>query len=280
MIYLILSAAFDPIDSNKFIKILKIGFSEDLSYDNRITSYKNHNPSCKILNTIPCGDRQDEANLHGYFRKYRIFNKEWYEYNDEILDFFNTHTTKESLSELPYTPHRKDRKSAKRQTLDKIQEEIDSRGITGELKIFLESFYCKKEFGSRLKAICDLSEEDRNIVFDILPDQDYKRFYEAVGPERCRALSYNKTEISRELKNIKLDRTDIVSEKILTTFLPGDKLTKAEIKNKLANIYSDLGYTKTSKASDLEEYFILRSCLISNPETGKRDAGFEIIGRR
>ena len=34
------------------------------------------------------------------------------------------------------------------------------------------------------------------------------------------------------------------------------------------------------KASDLEKYFELRPCKVTNKETGKRDHGFEILRRK
>ena len=157
---------------------------------------------------------------------------------------------------------------------------IDSQ-VGNNVALCLNEFNEAKNFPGKMKILCEypLSEAERYVFLDQVPIV-FKMYYEAVGPDRCKALSYNKTEISRELKNIKLDRMDVVTEKILEVFLPGNKLTKVEIKNKLSNIYSDLGYTKTAKASDLEEYFELRSCQITNKETGKREHGFEIIKKK
>ena len=48
----------------------------------------------------------------------------------------------------------------------------------------------------------------------------------------------------------------------------------------LKDIYSTLGISRTPKAKDLEEYFIIESAKIPNSETGKRENGFKIISRR
>ena len=45
----------------------------------------------------------------------------------------------------------------------------------------------------------------------------------------------------------------------------------------LCTIYSSLGYNKTPKANDLEEYFEIKECKVLNSETNKREHGFEII---
>ena len=52
------------------------------------------------------------------------------------------------------------------------------------------------------------------------------------------------------------------------------------IKSILKDIYSTLGISRTPKAKDLEEYFIIESAKIPNSETGKRENGFKIISRR
>ena len=71
-----------------------------------------------------------------------------------------------------------------------------------------------------------------------------------------------------------------VRTKILSSFLPENRYLKSDIKETLRKIYEDLGYDKTPKASDLEEYFELRSCQIKNKETGKKDHGFEILKKK
>ena len=110
----------------------------------------------------------------------------------------------------------------------------------------------------------------------------FKNCYELLGPDRCKALSYNKTEISREIENLKISKfsKEPLVESIYSKFYISLKYTKQEIKNILRDIYEDLGYSKTPKASDLEEYFELRPCQITNKETGKRDNGFEIIKKK
>ena len=100
MIYVILSAAFKKDDDTEFEKLLKIGYCRDDREKVRTTTYLTENPTIKTLYTIPEGTEQDEKNLHHHFRKYLKYGNEWFSYNQEILDFFTTHITKESLGEL------------------------------------------------------------------------------------------------------------------------------------------------------------------------------------
>ncbi len=281
MIYLILSASFDPVDPNKFIKILKIGFSEDLSYSNRITSYKNHNPSCKILNTIPYGDRQDEANLHGYFKKYRIFNKEWYEYNDEILDFFSTHTTKESLSELPYTPHQKDEISLRQQTFKAIEETYNDETLDKDIRDFLKNdFMMLSGFSERFRELCNNFEDRLDTILCLPFLEEYKYYIDSLGLDRCRANGFRRAGLDREIQNGIIESGPLLKEAIYKEFQINSRISKSEIKQRLREIYSRLGYNKTPKAVDLSEYFEIKYCQITNKRTGKRDVAFEIIKKK
>ena len=75
-------------------------------------TYYYHNPTCILLYTIPEATDLDEKRLHYKFRDYLFdspnFNcVEWYYYNDEIVDYFKTHTTKESLLDLEEAPENK-----------------------------------------------------------------------------------------------------------------------------------------------------------------------------
>ena len=100
MIYVIKSAAILDKNTSSLGFILKIGYCRDDREKVRTTAYLTENPTIKTLFTIPGGTDQDEKNLHHHFRKYLKYGNEWFSYNQKILDFFTTHTTKESLKEL------------------------------------------------------------------------------------------------------------------------------------------------------------------------------------
>ena len=85
-------------------------------------------------------------------------------------------------------------------------------------------------------------------------------------------------EWERIKNNSELER-DLISA-IESVFKVGERYTKAQIKEKLREIYQELGYKQSPKATDLEKWFILKSIMFTNKETGKRDAGFEILSRK
>ena len=349
MIYVSLSATFIDGDINKFDKIIKIGYCKDDNKKHRLGAYITENPSIILLYTIPGGTEQDEKNLHHRFRKYLKYGNEWFSYEQEILDFFTTHTTKESLEKLD-TYYSKSKlieleqlKNArflenKQKYINPIlhnlgeveileyikkQEELATvlnnlfltssdidnyfrtnypdvdfntpEIISKEVQKILQEFENQKFFTGKMKYLYSLhmDEDVAKQVLNNIYDTHYAKYYWTISANRAGSLKYQKGELEKEYQ-ARL-HPEIVSSKytvedlenkekakdiILTTFLPDNKYLKSDIKETLRKIYEDCGYNKTPKASDLDEYFELRSCQIKNKETGKKDHGFEILKKK
>lgn len=106
MLYLIKSAEYGIDENGKegFFFSLKIGYTEheeiDVLKNRRLSAYFVHNRTIKLLGVIPNGTLTHEKKLHQKFRKYLWDGNEWYYYNKEIVDYFNS-LTLEELDELP-----------------------------------------------------------------------------------------------------------------------------------------------------------------------------------
>ena len=160
-----------------------------------------------------------------------------------------------------------------------VDEGMISDDTANKVKEFITRFNGNefKTFRDKMKFLCtsELTKEEREYIFERIP-HTFVDYYIAIGPERCKALNYEITKLSREFSDIKMDKGNI-RDNILSVFTVGNKYLKSEIKEELKDIYTELGYNKTPKANDLEKYFEIRPCKITNKETGKRDHGFEII---
>ena len=88
MIYLIKSAGYG--DDNKYIDLLKIGYTEDSRKDKRFNLYKLHNPTCKVLYEVLGGTEDQEKRIQYKFKDllYPNYGREWFYYSEEIIDFF------------------------------------------------------------------------------------------------------------------------------------------------------------------------------------------------
>lgn len=99
MIYLIESVGRNKND-DKIKSFLKIGYSEDKVFKKRLDTYFLHNPHCDLLYKIPGGTQDQEKLLHYKFKNYLVYRKEWFiDDSGEIIDFFKTHPTVESLEQ-------------------------------------------------------------------------------------------------------------------------------------------------------------------------------------
>ncbi len=135
-----------------------------------------------------------------------------------------------------------------------------------------------EDFSIKLKALCevDLSDKELCVILDQIP-LTYKNYYLVLGPDRCKARGYNKTRVELEYQDLIRDKVDI-EELIYNIFKIGNKYSNSDAKSKLKDIYSQTNYNKMAKATDLENYFNIRSCRINI--NGKWDHGIEIISKK
>ena len=334
MIYVILSSAFKNGSNTEYESLLKIGYCRDDREKVRTTTYLTENPTIKTLFTIPGGTEQDEKNLHHHFRKYLKYGNEWFSYNQEILDFFTTHTTKESLLNLDLHLSKKKLTELQKERDDKFLEnkqkyinpilhslenvnEIEYITKQEELvetlnKLFLTSsdidiyfrniypnvdfdtpeiigskatkiligFENQQYFTGKMKYLYSLNMEPdiAKQVLDNIYDTRFSKYYWTISASRAGSLNYQSGKLEEEYNSLMGFKTNEneIKEKILQTFLVDSRYLKSDIKETLRKIYEELGYSKTPKASDLEEYFEIKECKITN-SLGKQDHGFKII---
>lgn len=157
--------------------------------------------------------------------------------------------------------------------------------INQEVNSFLKVFYTLPTMYEKLKMLCEskLSPKAIEIVLGQMSDSDeIKSYYTTLGPERLRALAYNKTYIKKEL-GIVMFNPLLLQNHIYHDFNVGDKLSLAEIKQKLFNIYSEINYSKTPKASDIENYFEVKevSLFDKKPDgSRKRIKAYELLSQK
>ena len=334
MIYVILSSAFKNGSNTEYESLLKIGYCRDDREKVRTTTYLTENPTIKTLFTIPGGTEQDEKNLHHHFRKYLKYGNEWFSYNQEILDFFTTHTTKESLLNLDLHLSKKKLTELQKERDDKFLEnkqkyinpilhslenvnEIEYITKQEELvetlnKLFLTSsdidiyfrniypnvdfdtpeiigskatkiligFENQQYFTGKMKYLYSLNMEPdiAKQVLDNIYDTRFSKYYWTISASRAGSLNYQSGKLEEEYNSLMGFKTNEneIKEKILQTFLVDSRYLKSDIKETLRKIYEELGYSKTPKASDLEEYFEIKECKITN-SLGKQDHGFRIV---
>ena len=150
-----------------------------------------------------------------------------------------------------------------------------------EILNLLEQVLELRVFQDRIKLICinELSKADFDIFIEFLPIF-IKNYYNILGPERIKELSYRNDIIKAEYDKL-VNNQEVESpakEIIANSFVVGSKYSNSYIKARLKDIYSDIGLKKTAKAKDLEDYFETVSCNVQRADDPtKYDKGYLIL---
>ena len=161
-----------------------------------------------------------------------------------------------------------------------------SEGISQDYEIILQNFIYEFEgtnkFSEKLRIYCEYLDNYKNniFIFDniriFVKEPEYQKYYDFYGTSGCKSKEFVKKNLEKGfINNIREDSITINS-----IFNIGVSYTKKDIKQKLKDIYSSLGISKTPKATDLEKYFVIDEVKISNPKTGKRENGFKLISNK
>ena len=121
-------------------------------------------------------------------------------------------------------------------------------------KEFIKKFNSLPKFCDKMKALCEssFSENEICVILDQIP-LTYKKYYQTLGPERCRANGYNITNLKKECDDLFVAKD--VKEAIYKNFNEEDKYSLKELKERLRVLYENIGYNKTPKAIDINNYF-------------------------
>lgn len=153
--------------------------------------------------------------------------------------------------------------------------EVTDFEVAEEIARFQSKFQEADTQKKRMKVLCteEISEAALQSILNLVPEY-MKRFYIILGPDRCRSLGYDYSRMEREVGNKKVEQ-DVLLDRVLQEFSVGDRIPKVDVKIKLGKIYEDLGYSKTPKATDLQEWFEVRG--IQTKTNGKVVNGFELL---
>lgn len=138
----------------------------------------------------------------------------------------------------------------------------------------------------KLKMLCEynfISDIELNIVLGQIADSDeVKSYYLALGPKKLKALTYSKTYIKKELRIVTFSK-ELLINTITLNFNPGEKYSLSDLKVKLGNLYNSINYDATPKASDIENYFDVKSVVMYEKKedgTRKQIRGYELLKRK
>ena len=153
---------------------------------------------------------------------------------------------------------------------------LEKQVVAENLNDYITMFYSLSSTVEKYKYLCSLVKSTALSILPHLPSS-FQNYYTVLGPERMRALWYDVTKMRLEYEGIMGNQEINIRDYIIPAFNVGETYSKAEVKKKLGEIYVSAGYSKTPRAVDLGDYFVIKNCMITNKETGKRDASYQIL---
>lgn len=122
-------------------------------------------------------------------------------------------------------------------------------GFSNSVLKFFSKFLHIRSTREKMKYLCTtdipLNDKELEQIFREIPDF-YRNFYLGLGPIRCKALGYNYSKMQSEY-SVKFFDLETLRNKIMDIFKVGDKVSVAQVKDTLRQIYSKLGYKKIQK---------------------------------
>jgi hypothetical protein len=165
---------------------------------------------------------------------------------------------------------------------------VADKGLTGDtetVKELAEEFKGLTDEVTRLRFIVSLGEKDLTkeelfSFFSLFSDK-YFNYYDILGFDGIKACKCQESYIKRKIDDIKgnsmIDRD--VRKEIYRLFQIGKRYINKDIKQSLKILYERLGYMKTAKANDLEEYFEIKAVKFQDL-SGKWVHGLELLSKK
>ena len=157
--------------------------------------------------------------------------------------------------------------------------EIEMQGVFNHL---IQEFDKDNNFERRMKLLCEINSQYptffqsyANSPLQCIIPINYQNYINTLGFEKIKALNYKEANLVGYINKI---NSEVNPSLELNLFNVGDKYTKKQIKEMLGEFYTTHNISKTPKASDLEQYYILKSIKLKVGD--KWENGFEIIKKK
>ena len=121
---------------------------------------------------------------------------------------------------------------------------------------FFEKFNNLRLFADKLKLVCEYKDRLTPTEFSVILTQVPTKIYNIInqiGTDRCKALSYNITDINRFIED--KSKKDLIINDLRPKLVKGKKYTSDEIKSLLKETYNKFGISLTPKVKDFEEIY-------------------------
>lgn len=143
-----------------------------------------------------------------------------------------------------------------------VQQTLSSPMYNITYSFFLQ-YRSLTDFVSRMKLYVETIDRNPGIkpyIEQYLTgvDFEYKRFYNILGPDEIKRCGYRRLDIIRRINEISLtnNSTSAIVARCYELMPIGSKISKKEVKDKLAQVYMEFGLSRVAKSTDLQVWDI------------------------
>lgn len=155
-----------------------------------------------------------------------------------------------------------------------------------EVDRLLIEFDGLNQYPEKMKFICDhLPYLPEQLAFQFLSrvPVSFGNYYNTLGPERCASFGYRHYALKSEYDRLVSNQSTQLTNKIYDSFLVGEKYSLSQIKQTLSDIYGEIGYIESPKATLLKDYFDVRPLKFTvKDEEGNsyKVHGYELLSKK
>lgn len=131
----------------------------------------------------------------------------------------------------------------------------------------IESSIKRESFTEKMKRYCELKQNFFIIDDELLHNEELTTYYNLLGFEKIRALSYQKSKMDSEIQKRYdlLDKDVMINSEIQKHISDRFKTTNPELKSFLQSVYDKYGIKKKAKATDIKNYgYELKKCRLDS----------------
>lgn len=161
---------------------------------------------------------------------------------------------------------------------DKFDMTNNVQGFSLDVFEYIKGMVTVGTFRDCAKEFCELAVDSLYYYKDeriekILADYpEIEKIHAEIGSAKMKALSYKKDLMLAEMSANSKDAFTYLNNAVKKCFMTGNRYSNKDAKQRLQKIYDGVGLKKKAKASDLNEYFSVKSCKMSD-----RAEGLEIL---
>ena len=141
-------------------------------------------------------------------------------------------------------------------------EMTDKQHFTSHYEEQVKGLLWAEDFPASMKQYCEHKKAEKEAsgisvcmaIPTILAKYPQVRdYYEALGEDYIRAHSYKESELKKGMQEKRMEARIVAA--VLQTFRKGERLTNAEVEERLQGIYEKCGCKKAVKTTTLKQYF-------------------------